>query len=163
MAFSTLQIFLHCLLHCCVSALCLYACVHVCTVPVHDWNHIFWTDKKRLLSIERKWYSVFHFNIHFLHSYNAYCIVHESTASQCLFFNIYIEYASSKKYMDPLPREIIPSNWDAGSSAWDKTAITLLPESKGFLLMKNKKHCCCILCMQSYDRLLLGNATTSTF
>lgn len=44
----------------------------------------------------------------------------------------HIEYVSSKKCKAFLPREIIPSNWDEGSSFWDYTAITLPPDSKGF-------------------------------
>lgn len=39
-----------------------------------------------------------------------------------------------------MPREIIPSNWDEGSNSPDYTAITLLLENRGFLLIKKQRN-----------------------
>lgn len=169
MAFSTIDSFSFALL--CYSLilfiiLSYFIGMHACTVPIHYWNHnILWADKKRLLPTEKKkWYSVFYFNIHFLHSYNTYCTVHESTASQPLVVSFWLyRVCIFKEMWGPLAEGNNPIKlgwWQQllrldcnNTSSW-KQRVFINEKQKNAAVV-------CYTCRG--DRLLLGNATTSTF
>lgn len=88
---------------------------------LYVYTYYYWNflnrQKMLLLPTKKAIFCFRNFNIHFLHSYNTYCIVHESTAVFGDYLLDYIEHVSWKKCKAPLPREIIPSNWNEGSNS----------------------------------------------